>query len=160
MARPAARRVVLAARVLAAVGLAAAGCGGNDDAGDGAATAGVPSTRVGIEANEWVLDREDSALTVDDDNPVTLGVDGNTVSGRAPCNTCNTAGSSWELDGDELTVGPARSTQMACVDPPGVMEQEAALLQALESAARVEIAPGTLTILDAEGAIAIVAVQG
>jgi heat shock protein HslJ len=40
------------------------------------------------------------------------------------------------------------------------MEQEAALLRALESAARVEVAPDTLTILDAEGAIAIVAVRG
>jgi hypothetical protein len=70
-----------------------------------------------------------------------------------------TSAISWELDGDELTVERARTTLMACDDPPGVMEQEAALLQALESAARVEIAPGTLTILDAEGAIAMAAVQ-
>jgi len=279
MGVPAASRLVLAAGVVAALGLAASGCGWNDDVDSRAATAGLPSTRVDIEAHEWVLDREDSSLTVDDDNPVTLGVDGDTVSGRAPCNTyrgafdlgaddsveigplaltrmacpgsameaedefvaaletvdhvevdvdedgrdaadrmvltgrgvrlsfrsydadellvgtwtitgvatgdsvdsvldgteptitfgeggdltmetgCNTAGSSWELDGDELTVERARTTLMACDDPPGVMEQEAALLQALESAARVEIAPGTLTILDAEGAIVIVAVQ-
>jgi heat shock protein HslJ len=72
---------------------------------------------------------------------------------------CNTVGSSWELDGDGLTMGPPRTTLMACVEPPGVMEQEAALQLALESAARVEVAPRALTILDAEGAIAIVAVK-
>ena len=281
MVEPAARRLVLAVGVMAALGLAASGCGWNDDVDSRAATAGLPSTRVDIEAHEWVLDREDSSLTVDDDNPVTLRVDGDTVTGRAPCNTyrgafelgaddsveigplaltrmacpgsameaedeyvaaletvdhvevdvdeegrddadrmvltggdgvrlsfrsydaeellvgtwtitgvatgdsvdsmldgteptisfgedgdltmetgCNTAGSSWELDGDELTVERARTTLMACDDPPGVMEQEAALLRALESAARVEVAPDTLTILDAEGAIAIVAVRG
>lgn len=280
MPRPAARRLVFAARVVAALGLVAAGCGGNDDDDSRATTAGLPSTRVDIEAHEWVLDREDSSLTVDDDNPVTLRVDGDTVTGLAPCNTyrgafelgaddsvevgplaltrmacpgsameaedeyvaaleavdhveldvdeegrddadrmvltgdgvrlsfrsydaeellvgtwaitavatgdsvdsaldgteptitfgedgdltmetgCNTAGSSWELDGDELTVDRPRTTLMACDDPQGVMEQEAALLRALESAARVEITPGSLTILDAEGAIAIVAVQG
>ena len=100
-------------------------------------------------------DSVDSAL-VGTEPTITFGEDGDLTMETG----CNTAGSSWELDGDELTVGPARSTQMACVDPPGVMEQEATLLQALESAARVEIAPGTLTILDAAGAIAIVAVQG
>ena len=273
MRRPGTARFVLAVGVVAVTGLAATGCGGNDDADNGAATVGVPSTRMDIEAHEWVLDRDDSSLAVDDDNPVTLGVDGDTVSGRAPCNTyrgafdlgddgsveigplaltrmacpgsameaenefvaaleavdhveadvdrmvltggdgvrlsfrsydaeellvgtwtitgvatgdsidsmldgteptisfgedgdltmetgCNTAGSSWELDGDELTIDRPRTTLMACDDPPGVMEQEAALLRALESAARVEVAPDALTILDAEGAIAIAAVRG
>ncbi len=68
---------------------------------------------------------------------------------------CNTAGSSWELDGDELTIEPMRVTMKACVEPDGVMEQEAALVQALEAADRVEIAPGELTILDSEGRITL-----
>jgi heat shock protein HslJ len=37
------------------------------------------------------------------------------------------------------------------------MDQEAALVAALEAAARVEVAPGSLTILDADGVIAVVA---
>ena len=73
---------------------------------------------------------------------------------------CRTASSSWVVDGDELTVDPPASTMMACDDPPGVMEQETALLQALESAARVEITPDTLTILDADGRIAVDAARG
>jgi heat shock protein HslJ len=273
-------RVVVAAGIVPVAALAAAGCGGNDDVDSRAAPAGLPSTSVDIEAHEWVLDREDSSLTVDDDSPVTLRVEGDTVSGRAPCNTfrgpfepsaddsveigpvaltrmacpasgaeaedefvaaleavdnaevevdedgggdadrlvltggdrvrlsfrsydadellagtwtitgvatgdsldsmvvgteptitfaedgeltmetgCNTVGSSWELDGDELTIGPPRTTLMACVEPPGVMEQEDALQLALESAVRVEVAPRALTLLDAEGAIVLDAVR-
>lgn len=39
------------------------------------------------------------------------------------------------------------------------MDQEAALVAALEAADRVEIAPGTLTILDEDGSITLIAVS-
>jgi heat shock protein HslJ len=258
---------------------AAAGCGWNDAVDSRSATAGLPSIRLDLEEHEWVLDRADSSLTVDDDNPVTLSVTGDDVSGTAPCNAyrgtfdlggelgdggveisdivltkraceaatmrsedefiaaleavdhvsvgedddrmtltnqddggvrlafraydadellattwdivnvdtgdaiesvlpgteptvafdpdgnvtletgCNTAGSSWELDGHELTVESMRVTLMACPEPEGVVDQEAALVRALESADRVEIAPGELVVLDADGRITLVAVE-
>jgi heat shock protein HslJ len=72
---------------------------------------------------------------------------------------CNTASSSWELDGHGLSVEPMRVTLKACAEPEGVMDQEAALVRALESAERVEVAPGELVILDAEGRITLVAVE-
>jgi heat shock protein HslJ len=257
---------------------AAAGCGWNDAVDSRSATAGLPTTRQDIEEHEWVLDRDNSSLTVDDDNPATLSVTDDDVSGTAPCNAyrgtfdlggelgdggveisdialtrraceaatmrsedefiaaleavdhvsvdrdddrmtltndddqihlafraydadellattwdivnvntgdaiesvlpgteptvafdpdgnltletgCNTAGSSWELDGHELSVDPMRITQKACPEPEGVMDQEAALVRALESADRVEIAPGELVVLDADGRIRLVAVE-
>jgi heat shock protein HslJ len=70
---------------------------------------------------------------------------------------CNTASGSWALDGGELAVEPMRLTRKFCAEPEGVMDQEAALVAALEAAARVEVAPGSLTILDADGVIAVVA---
>ncbi|HEY2332809.1 MAG TPA: META domain-containing protein [Acidimicrobiales bacterium] len=45
---------------------------------------------------------------------------------------CSSANSSWELEGDKLTINPVRQTQKACPDPGGVMQQEAALVQGLE----------------------------
>jgi heat shock protein HslJ len=273
------RRLLTIAGAAAALGLTAAGCGWNDDVDSRAATAGLPSTRADVEAHEWLLDREDSSLTVDDDNPVTLAVTGDTASGRAPCNTyrggvdlgaddsveigplaltrmacpgsamdaeseyvealeavdhvevdvdedgrddqdrlvltgddvrlsfrsfdadellvgtwtvvgvatgdavesvlagteptvtfaeggdlsvepgCNTGGGDWELDGDELTIGAVRLTMMACDDPAGVMEQETAIVAALEAVARIELAPGSLTMLDDDGAILLVATE-
>ena len=278
---PTTRTRLAATLLVVGIGAAAGACGWNDDVDSRTATAGLPSTLADLEAREWVLDRADSSLAVDDDNAVTLAVDGDTVSGRAPCNAyqgafelgdddsvdigplaltrmacpgsamdaedefvaaleavdhvevdvdedgrddedrmtltgpddlrlafrsydaeellvgtwdvlsiasgdsidsvvvgtaptvtfaeggdlaveagCNVAGSSWELDGDELTIDTPVSTMMACDDPPGVMEQETALLQALASAARVEITPDTLTILDADGKIAVSAERG
>lgn len=270
-----------ATAAVAAVMVLAAGCGWNDDVDSRAATAGLPSIRADIEAHEWLLDRDDSSLTVDDDVPVTLSVSGDTVSGRAPCNTyrgnfelgadgsveitglaltrmacpgsameaedeyvaaleqvdhaavevdedgrddrdrlvltgddgvrlvfrsidadellvggeweivsvarddaiesaitgtdptvtfsedgtlllltgCNNAGGEWELDGDEMSIEVGPRTMMACEDPPGLTAQENALVAALDATARIEIAPGSLTLLDEDGLIVLVAVQ-
>jgi heat shock protein HslJ len=70
---------------------------------------------------------------------------------------CNDGGGGWELDGHDLTIGTLVHTMKACSDPEGVMEQETAIYEALGSAARVEIAPGSLTILDDDGHIALTA---
>jgi heat shock protein HslJ len=260
--------------VMAVLMVMAAGCGWNDAVDSRAATAGLPDTRQLIQEHDWVLDRADSSLTVDDDNPVTLSVVDDVVSGTAPCNAyrgdfslggddsveitnlaltlrdcgdptmeaetefiaaleavdsadvdeddnerlvlngddvrlvfrsydadelltstwtivnvatgdtiasvldgteptltftddgdvametgCNTATSTWELDGHALSIDPVGITQMSCDSPEGVMDQEAALVAALEAADRIEIAPGTLTILDEDGSIMLVAVR-
>jgi heat shock protein HslJ len=257
--RPPLRSAIPLAVLLAAT---AGGCGWNDAVDSRAATAGLPDVRQLVEAHEWILDRADSSLTVDDDNPVTLSVTGDDVSGTAPCNVyrgditldddsveisdlalttqacdgsimdaeaeyiaaleavdtvdadeddnerlvlhdgdvrlvfrpydadealvttwtvanvltgdatttvldgteptltftddgdvaldtgCNTASSTWQLDGHTLTVDPLRITRKSCDDPAGIMDQEAALVTALETADRVEITPGKLTLLD------------
>jgi heat shock protein HslJ len=72
---------------------------------------------------------------------------------------CNLAASSWEVDGDVLSIDPIRLTRKNCDTPPGVMEQESSLVAALESAARVDVAPQTLKILDDHGDLVLVAVQ-
>jgi heat shock protein HslJ len=233
------------------------------------ATAGLPALRQDLEANEWVLDRSASSLSVDDDNPITLVIRDDAISGTGPCNTyrgqfdldddsveisdlaftrracadstmeaedeffrslaasdsvevsddrlvlrdggrlvfekfdveeailgpwpivdvaagdaivsvipgtdptltfdndgnlalttgCNSGGGSWMLDGDVLTIDRTRLTLKACAEPTGVMEQEASLVSALESSARVEVAPNELIILDDQGSIVLVAAR-
>jgi heat shock protein HslJ len=247
------------------IAVSVVGCANSD--GD---TNALPSTRVALEAEDWVLVRADSSLTTDDDSAVTLAVDDNRVSGTGPCNAyngdlnvdgdsveithlastlracddsimeaegeffaalesadtidvsddelvlsndqgvkltfrafdarehlvgkwaivnvatgnaiesvlpdtdpsvtfrengtvtlatgCNDGQGFWELDGDALTVGPLRQTRKFCSDPEVVMRQEAALVRALESAARVQVTPANLTILNDRGNIALVAV--
>jgi heat shock protein HslJ len=68
---------------------------------------------------------------------------------------CNPVGGSWELDGDRLDVGSLHQGFKHCEGPEG--DQETALIRALDAAARVEITPDTLTILDGQGRIAVVA---
>jgi heat shock protein HslJ len=71
---------------------------------------------------------------------------------------CNRASGSWELDGNEMSIGPLATTKKLCPEPDGVMAQEAAMLKALESVVRAEIAPDRLTLLARHEVIALVAV--
>jgi heat shock protein HslJ len=82
-----------------------------------------------------------------------IGKDGR-LNGNAGCNTYNGA---YEASGKALTVGPLVSTQMACIAPEGIAEQEQQYLTALQNAATYEIAGDTLTIRDASGAMQVVA---
>jgi heat shock protein HslJ len=70
---------------------------------------------------------------------------------------CNDGGGDWTLDGHDLTIDSLFHTMKACEDPPGVMDQEDALYAALDAAATIELAPGSLTILDDDGHIQVVA---
>jgi heat shock protein HslJ len=66
---------------------------------------------------------------------------------------CNNYRGGYERDGDELRlVGPIAATRMACAQPEGVMEQEAAYFAALERVARFHIEGGELILSDADGA--------
>ncbi len=83
----------------------------------------------------------------------TFGEDGS-LTGSAGCNNYTT---SYELDSSGnaarggISIGPAVTTRMFCGEPEGTMEQEAAYLQALESAATYEIKGNELEIKDSEG---------
>lgn len=82
-----------------------------------------------------------------------FGEDGS-LSGNAGCNNYNF---SYTVDGQNITISPAGiSTGMFCDQPEGVMDQEAAYLAALPTAATYGIANGQLTLFDAEGAIVAV----
>jgi heat shock protein HslJ len=71
------------------------------------------------------------------------------LSGSAGCNRYQ---GSYQMAGDSLTIGPVASTKMACPDPAGVMEQEAAFLVILENTAAYQIKGDTLVLLDSNGA--------
>ncbi len=58
-----------------------------------------------------------------------------------------------------VTLGPLRTTRMACSDPPDAMEREAAVLRALESAATARRDGDRLELRTAAGAIAVSAVE-
>ena len=73
------------------------------------------------------------------------------VSGTAGCNRLN---SGYTVDGTAIKLGPFMSTRMACAEPAGVMEQEAALVAALESAATVSVEGDNLELRRADGATA------
>ena len=77
-----------------------------------------------------------------------FGEDG-TISGSAGCNRYN---GPFETEAKQIKIGPLASTMMACIEPEGVSEQEAAYLAALENATVYELRGTNLTLRDADGA--------
>jgi len=77
----------------------------------------------------------------------TFGDDG-TVRGSAGCNNYF---ADFKVDGETLTIGTAGTTRKMCAEPEGIMDQEAAYLAALGSAATYEIEGDELQVWDAEG---------
>ncbi len=81
---------------------------------------------------------------------VTAQFEDDQMSGSAGCNNYT---ATIELDGDKLTIGPAASTQMACADPEGAMDQEIEYLTKLSSVAGFGQVGGALALLDADGQV-------
>lgn len=64
---------------------------------------------------------------------------------------CNSFGGSYEIEGDRLVFRELTLTLMACMEPEGVMDQEAAYLDALNSTERFEIRNGSMVLFHAQG---------
>ena len=71
-----------------------------------------------------------------------------TMNGSAGCNNYNT---SYEATDDTISIGMIASTEMACMDPEGVMEQETQYLAALQNAAVYAIRDDRLENRDENG---------
>ena len=71
-----------------------------------------------------------------------------TMKGYAGCNSYT---ASYEATENTISIGTAASTEMACMDPEGVMEQETQYLSALQNAAVYAIRDDRLEIRDENG---------
>ena len=65
---------------------------------------------------------------------------------------CNDYFAPYTVDGDSISIGPVGSTQKACDQPEGIMEQEQQYLAALGTAATYSIRGGRLDLRTADGA--------
>jgi heat shock protein HslJ len=79
------------------------------------------------------------------------------LTGSAGCNTYN---STYTTDGSTIEVDEPSSTRMACPEPEGVMDQEAAYLAALPTAAAFRVSGGLLELLSAEGSAVVTYTRG
>ena len=75
-----------------------------------------------------------------------------TLSGTSGCNSYS---GGYKVDGDMISIGPLAYTEMGCVEPEGVMEQEAQFLAALHSAATYQIEGDVLEMRTTDGALAV-----
>ena len=87
---------------------------------------------------------------------VAFGADG-AVSGSGGCNRLV---GTFTADDGAVTIGPLGTTKMACQTPTGVMEQEVALVAALESAATYAIEGDRLELRTAGDGLAVQLTRG
>ena len=79
---------------------------------------------------------------------ITLKFEGEQISGSAGCNQY---GGSYQAGADSLSVGDTFATEMGCMEPAGILEQESAYLTALGTAATYQVAADRLEVYDDAG---------
>ena len=79
---------------------------------------------------------------------ITLEFTENQISGRAGCNHYS---ASYEAVGDSIAFGPIVRTEMACMEPVGVMEQERNYLEILRAAKSIGLTGEILTVISEAG---------
>jgi heat shock protein HslJ len=70
------------------------------------------------------------------------------ISGSAGCNTYF---GTYAVSGSEITIADVANTEMWCMEPEGVMDQEAAFLKALDTVATYRVDADRLELLDEAG---------
>ena len=68
---------------------------------------------------------------------------------------CNPFTATFEIDGDQITIGPAAATRMFCEEPEGVMDQEQQYFEALGRARTFSLTPERLELRDEGGSLQV-----
>lgn len=87
----------------------------------------------------------------------TAQFNGGKVSGHAGCNAFS---ASYEIMGDQITIGPAMTTRKHCAEPDGIMAHEQEYLQALSRARVYELSDSRLKLRDEKGSLQVNFVVG
>ncbi|MGB3955107.1 MAG: META domain-containing protein [Brooklawnia sp.] len=125
---------------------------------DGAALAAFVPESQELAGTEWQVtayhNGSSAVVGVLQDTTATIafGSDG-AISGTAGCNRLT--GDFATTDDGAIDIGPLGTTRMMCVEPEGVMEQEAAILAALEAAASYAVEGDRLELRTTDEQVAV-----
>ena len=95
-----------------------------------------------LEGTTWVLTAFNQNHPIEGTQP-TITIEDGQVSGNA---SCNLFGGSCQVKRDAISFSDLYATEMYCMDPEGIMEQERTYLEQLGVAQRFELVDGILTI--------------
>jgi heat shock protein HslJ len=130
--------------VLCLIALALTACGG------------AKGSAAALEGTAWTLlsyGMPNSPQAVQDGTKITLEFDAEGgIKGSAGCNTYF---GSYKVKGTKLTIGPIAITEMYCMSPEGVMEQEKVYAEVLSSAESLAVQDEQLRITSADGQILV-----
>jgi heat shock protein HslJ len=108
---------------------------------------GLSSSQVGLDGSAWVLTTINNDTTIIGNSP-TLEFESDMVSGNASCNLYS---GSYRVDGDAISFGLLARTEMYCMEPENVMDQEQTYLEILGAAQRFELVENVLIISSGSG---------
>jgi heat shock protein HslJ len=93
-----------------------------------------------LNGTAWTLESYGGESLISD-TTMTANFESGEVSGSA---SCNHYFGSYQIKGDQITMEGLGWTEMACMDPEGIMEQEQAIMSLLSSAISYGIEGGKL----------------
>jgi heat shock protein HslJ len=120
-----------------------AGCGQND---------GGEKSGGDVAGYEWKL-TEINGISPIAGRDVTLKLEDGQAGGSSGCNSY---GGAVTLDGTKISFKDLFQTEMACMDPVGIMEQESVYLQTLSQTASYQTAGARLELKNAAGETTLV----
>lgn len=100
-----------------------------------------------LEGTSWVLMAYRKSRPIPG-TTMTATFEEGTIRGSAGCNTYS---ATYQVVDDTIQVGPIAMTEMACLEPEGVMEQETMLLGLLQDAQTFRFVDEQLQILRSDG---------
>jgi heat shock protein HslJ len=106
-----------------------------------------PADNLSLQDTRWALIKLGGEALLPDTAP-SAEFSADQISGSAGCNTYFGA---YEVTGSEISITDVANTEMWCMEPEGVMDQEQAFLAALASVASYRLAGAQLELLDATG---------
>lgn len=103
-----------------------------------------PAQSAALPGTGWVLVSLNGSAPMEG-REITLRFEEASVKGSAGCNTY---GGGYTVSEDRLRLSGVYATEMACMEPAGIMKQEQAYLTALDAAARFRVDGDRLEIYD------------
>jgi heat shock protein HslJ len=100
-----------------------------------------------LDGTSWVLMAYRKTSPISGTTITAMFEDGQ-VRGSAGCNSYS---GSYQVSGDTITVGAVAITEMACLEPEGVMEQELLFVEFLTDAQTFRLADGQLQTFRPDG---------
>ena len=131
------KRWAIVLMVLVALTILLAGCGSGSS----------------LEGTQWLLVSLGGETPLASTAPPSAEFSEDEISGSTGCNHYFGA---YEVSGSKITIRDLASTEMACMDPEGVMDQEQAFLAALRETASYSLDGDRLEFLDATGSARMV----
>ncbi|MBI9047562.1 MAG: META domain-containing protein [Anaerolineaceae bacterium] len=114
-----------------------------------------PSDETNLTDEIWELTNLNGTDPIENHKP-TIQFEAGQVSGNA---SCNHYGGGYQIKGETISFEALYSTEMACLDPIGVMEQEQIYLELLRAATHFKLVDGSLTIFTESGQLLIFEIQ-